>query len=142
MELFKKKEILYSGPLISTDDRERNREIQKIFDMAKIGDIMAVKKIELALRQLGAKENAEYHHPSYGTTITYNAHHSMAALNNLARQGKMLDDPALTQQLIIKSGPLQSEVVAFLQGLDKKNMFSYVLLGVHMQANIMLSQNR
>jgi len=114
--------------LIGDDMSARQAALGRVLNM---GNREALDAVEEAIRRLTGKKEIDFYRP--GGMRMGSPQDAYNQVVELARKGKMGDDPAHVQSLIPGVAFMNQQLMQELGRIDKKALTLYQLLGVQMQ---------
>lgn len=123
--------------LISGSQQVRDTAIGKVLSLRNQESLDSV---EIAIKQLTGKENIEFYRPGImlGGFAPKEAYERIL---QIARDGKISEDPALVQSMIPKVSFLNQNLMQELERIDSNSLAIYQLLGIQIQLSIMLNKS-
>ena len=115
--------------LISANKAIRQAALGKVINMQ---NREALNAVEVSIKRLTGKQHIEFYKP--GGMVLIRSGEAYNQILEIAREGRMADDPALIQSLIPRVSILENQdLMTELERVDAKAMAIYQLLGVQMQ---------
>lgn len=119
--------------LTSTNKSTRQAALAQVMNMR---NRQALDAVEEAIKHLTGKQNIEFYRP--GGMRIGSPQQAYDQILQMAREGKLADDPALTQSLIPGVAFLNQNLMSELARVDEKALAIYQLLGVQMQLKLQI----
>lgn len=121
------------GDLMSTNKATRQAALGRVMSMR---NRKALEAVEEAVKRLTGKQNIEFYKP--GGMRMGSPQQAYNQVLEMAREGKLSEDPALVQSLIPGVAFMNQDLMTELGRTDAKALAIYQLLGVQMQLKMMV----
>jgi len=119
--------------LMSTNKATRQAALGRVMSMR---NRKALEAVEEAVKRLTGKQNIEFYKP--GGMRMGSPQQAYNQVLEMAREGKLSEDPALVQSLIPGVAFMNQDLMTELGRTDAKALAIYQLLGVQMQLKMMV----
>jgi hypothetical protein len=121
------------GDLMSTNKATHQAALGRVMSMR---NRQALEAVEKAIKRLTGKQHIEFYKP--GGMRMGSPQQAYNQILEMAREGKLSDDPALAQSLIPGVAFMNQDLMTELGRIDAKALAIYQLLGVQMQLKMLV----
>jgi len=122
-----------AGDLMSINKATRQGALGRVMNMR---NQQALDAVEEAIKRLTGKQHIEFYKP--GGMRMGSPQQAYNQILQMAREGKLSDDPALVQSLIPGVAFMNQDLMTELGRIDAKALAIYQLLGVQMQLKMLV----